>query len=218
MELFHRKKDIYNSQIAILLITGIVLGFLVINQAKHFTNYVESIGRDSTENVFRRIQILKTSNDELKDEIETLEKQLTELTDQAKSFATIDNEIKKNEIIAGDIDIWGPGIELVIENNLNAVWFTDLANELVASGAEAISINSIRLTDSTIGFDSLPNGQIMINGVILQAPYTLQAVGDKDALDQILTGPLGILEKMKATFQDFKYTISEKDRIEMKQV
>ena len=218
MELFHRKKDGYNSQIAILLITGIVLGFLVVNQAKRFTDYVESIGRDSTENVFRRIQILKTSNDELKDEIGTLEKQLGELTDQAQSFITIDNEIKKNEIIAGNTDTWGPGIELIIENNLNAVWFTDLANEFVASGAEAISVNNIRLTDSTIGFDSLPNGQIMINGVILHAPYTLQAIGDKDALNEILTGPLGILEKMGATFQDFKYTLSKKDRIDMKQV
>lgn len=218
MNLLHRKKDRKASRIVLLLIIGLVLGFLVITQAKHFTNYVESIGRDSSENIFRRIQILKTSNDELKDEIKTLETQLEDLNDQAQSFATIDKDIKKNEIIAGDTDIWGPGIELIIENDLNAVWFTDLTNELIASGAETISINSIRLTESTVGFDALPNGQIMINGVILQAPYTFNAIGDKEALVQILKSPLGILNRMDATFEDFKYTLSEKDRIDMKQV
>ncbi len=218
MNLFSKKREIKTSQLALLFITGLVLGFLVITQAKYFNSYVTSISRDSTENVFRRIQILKTSNDELKDEITTLENQLAELNDQAQSFATIDKEIKKNEILAGDADVFGPGIELVIENDLNSVWFTDLTNELIASGAETISINGIRLTDSTVGFDALPNGQIMVNGVILRAPYTFQIIGDKDALEQILANQVGIINKMGATFQDFKYTLTKKDRIDMKKV
>ena len=218
MNLFHRKTNNRISQTALLGITGLILGLLVITQAKHFTSYVETISRDSTENVFRRIQILKTSNDELEDEIKTLEKQLEDLNDQAQTFATIEKDIKKNEIIAGATDVFGPGIELVINNDLNAVWFTDLTNELFASGAEAISINNIRLTDSTIGFDELPNGQIMINGVILQPPYTIQAIGDKDALSQILKGPAGILSRMQATFDNLEYQLSQKDRIDMKKV
>ncbi|MCD6109435.1 DUF881 domain-containing protein [bacterium] len=218
MNLLHRKKNKSNMQIALLLITGLVLGFIVIIQAKHFTNYIETIGRDSTENVFRRIQILKISNDELKDEISSLETQFEDLNDQAQSFATIDNDIKKDEIIAGETDIFGPGIELTIENNLNVVWFIDLTNELITSGAEAISVNNIRLTNSTMGFDPLPNGQIMINGVILQPPYTFQAIGDKEELNQILTNPIGILNRMNSAIKDFKYEISQKDRIDMKKV
>jgi len=218
MNLLHRKKDKASSQIAVLLITGLILGFLIIIQAKHFTNYIESIGRDSTENVFRRIQILKISNDELKDEISSLETQFKDLNNQAQSFSTIDKNIKKNEIIAGAVDIFGPGIELIIENDLSAVWFTDLTNELTASGAEAISINNIRLTDSTMGFDSLPNGQIMINGSILQPPYTFQAIGDKAGLAQILTNSLGILNRMNTTLDNFSYKLLQKDRIDIKKV
>ncbi len=218
MNLLHRKKNKSNMQIALLLITGLVLGFIVIIQAKHFTNYIETIGRDSTENVFRRIQILKISNDELKDEISSLETQFEDLNDQAQSFATINNDIKKDEIIAGETDIFGPGIELTIENNLNVVWFIDLTNELITSGAEAISVNNIRLTNSTMGFDPLPNGQIMINGVILQPPYTFQAIGDKEELNQILTNPIGILNRMNSAIKDFKYEISQKDRVDMKKV
>lgn len=218
MNLLHRKKEQPISRILLLLITGLVLGFLVITQAKYFTDYVSTVGRDSTENIFRRIQILKTTNDELNEEIVLLEKKLEDLNNQAQSFQTIANDIKKNEIIAGDTDVWGPGIELIIDNRLNALWFTDITNELFASGAEAISINNIRLTETTIGFDELPNGQIMINGVILQTPYTIHAIGDKESLKQVLQSPFGILQRMEATLEEFSYSLTEKDRIDMKQV
>lgn len=218
MNLLHRKKEQPISRMLLLLVTGLVLGFLVTTQAKYFTDYVSTVSRDSTENVFRRIQILKKTNDELNNEIALLEKQLEDLNNQAQSFQTIANNIKKNEIIAGEIDIWGPGIELIIETKLNTIWFTDITNALFASGAEAISINNIRLTDTAIGFDKLPNGQIMINGVILQKPYTIKVIGDKESLQQVLKSPFGILQRMESTLEEFSYSLNEKDRIEMKEV
>ena len=126
MNLLHRKKEQPISRMLLLLVTGLVLGLLVTTQAKYFTDYVSTVSRDSTENVFRRIQILKKTNDELNNEIALLEKQLEDLNNQAQSFQTIANNIKKNEIIAGEIDIWGPGIELVIETKLNTIWFTEI--------------------------------------------------------------------------------------------
>lgn len=205
-------------QIILLAITGFVLGFLILTQAKYFTNYVATIGRDSTENVFRKIQILKTSNDELKEEVATLEKQLDELSNQAMALDSIDKDIKKNQLIAGVVDIWGPGIELSIDSEISEIWFTDIINEFLSSGAETVSVNKIRLTDSTAGIDTLPNGQIMLNGVILKSPYTFSAIGDKVVLKQTFESPLGILERMKATFEKFEYTLDEKDRIEIKRV
>lgn len=211
-------KKIRFSQLAILLITGLVLGVLVMTQAKYFTSYVASDGRDSSENVFRKIQILKTSNDELEDEISDLEAQLEELSNQALALDSIDKEIKKNKIIAGDVVIYGPGIKLEFETQISDIWLTDLTNELLASGAEAISVNNIRIVDSTVGFDTLPNGQIMLNSVILTPPYTFSAIGDKTTLKQAMEVPRGILDRITGAFGEFKYTLEEKDRIEMKPV
>jgi uncharacterized protein YlxW (UPF0749 family) len=213
----HRLSD-KTTQIILLLITGIVLGILVITQAKYFTNYVASVGRDSTENIFRKIQILKTSNDELEQEIDSLENQLEDLSSKAQALESIENEIEKNRIIAGEVDVSGPGIVFEIRNEIKNIWFTDIVNELFASGAEAISVNNIRLTDSSIGFDTLPNGQIMVNGVILNPPYTFAAIGDSEQLKQALESSLGLLDKMKATIENFDYSLKEKDFIKMKKV
>lgn len=206
------------AQIIIMLISGIVLGTMVITQAKYFTNYVSSVGRDSNENVFRKIQILKTSNDELEDEIKALDKQLEETSTQASAFAAINKEIEKNKLIAGETDVFGPGVSLEIEKDINGLWFTDIVNELFASGAEAVSVNNVRLTDATIGFDTLPNGKIMLNGIILSSPYTFSAIGESTTLKSALESPFGIIEKMKASIEDFKYELILPDRIDMKKV
>lgn len=206
------------AQIIILLITGILLGALVVTQSKYFTNYVVSAGRDSTENIFRKIQILKTSNDELKEEIASLEIQLEEVSSKAEALQSIEKEITKNKMIAGEVDIEGQGIILKINNDLKDIWFTDIINELFASGAEAISVNNIRLTDSSIGFDTLPSGQIMVNGVILIPPYTFAAIGEGESLKQAMERSLGLIDKMKASIDNFNHTLEKRDMIKMKKV
>lgn len=214
----NKKNDYIPVQIILLVITGLLLGFLVINQARYYKSYVASVGRDSAKNIFRQIQILKTSNDELEEEVENLEEQLDNISNQAQALESINNEIGKNKIIAGEVNVYGPGIEIETETDLEAIWFIDLTNELFASGAEAVSVNNIRLTDETIGFDKLPNGQIMLNTVILTKPYTFSAIGDKKTLTETLKLPGGILDRMKNSIDNFEYTTTEKDRIEMKKV
>ncbi|MFC1647427.1 DUF881 domain-containing protein [Patescibacteria group bacterium] len=206
------------AQIIILLITGIVLGALVMTQARYFTNYVASVGRDSTENIFRKIQILKTSNDELEEEIISLEKQLEEISTKAEALQSIDKEINKNNLLAGEVDVQGNGIVFEIQNDIKDIWFTDIVNELFASGAQAISVNNIRLTDSSIGFDTLPSGQIMVNGVILNAPYTFAAIGNSTELKAALESSLGLIDRMNASIENFQYVLEEKDLIKMKKV
>jgi len=206
------------AQIVILLISGLVLGALIMTQAKHFTNYVSEVGRDSSENVFRKIQILKTSNDELEDEIKALDKQLEELSTQASALASINKEIEKNKIIAGEVDVYGTGVQLNIMNDISGLWFTDIVNDMFASGAEAVSVNGVRLTEATNGFDTLPNGKIMLNGVILSEPYSFAAIGESNTLRNALEAPFGIIEKMKASIDDFEFELLVPDRIDMPKV
>jgi uncharacterized protein YlxW (UPF0749 family) len=214
MKIFHRKSD-KPAWMILLGLTGMLLGFLVITQGRYFTSYVESIGRDSNENIFRKIQVLKTGNDELEEEIKDLKIQLQDLSDQTMAIQSIENEIEKNKIIAGNVEIFGPGLEIQIETEISGIWFIDLINEFFAAGAQAISINNIRLVDSVVGFDTLPNGQVMINNIILKPPYKFEVIGDKSTLRVAIESQHGIIDKMKTTFEDFSYTLEEKDRIDM---
>jgi uncharacterized protein YlxW (UPF0749 family) len=201
-----------------IIITGILLGFLVVLQSRSFGGVQDRIARDSRANVFRELQILKTTNENLADEIKGLEEQLANASDQELALKALQDEIRKNRIISGYMDVSGPGVELNVVNGLPALWFTDIANELWAAGAEALSVNNIRITNSTVGFDTLPNGQISLNGVILTAPYHFNAIGDKKTLSEALSQPGGIIQRIKDAVPGVEIKLELKDVITMDRV
>ena len=58
-----------------ILLTAVVLGILIAIQAQSFSEVSDVITRNSRSDVFREIQILKDTNDDLEDEIDELEGQ-----------------------------------------------------------------------------------------------------------------------------------------------
>ncbi len=105
-----------------------------------------------------------------------------------------------------------------LNGNIRAIWLTDIVNELFSAGAEAVSINSIRLTNKSIGFDTIPSGQILLNGVILNKPFVVTAIGDRNVLKEALEQPEGIVERMSRSISDAVIEIQESDLIEMAKV
>jgi uncharacterized protein YlxW (UPF0749 family) len=201
-----------------IIITSVLVGFLIVLQARSFTGVTDTIGRDTRADVFREIQILKNTNESLTDEIKDLEDQLAKTSNNEKALEDIKNEIEKYKIISGRVDISGPGITLKINNDIKAIWLTDITNELFSAGAEAVSVNNIRLTDATSGFDTIPNGQILLTGSIVKAPFTFSAIGDKKTLQEALEQPQGILQRMKQSIPGMDYALEQKDVIEMGKV
>lgn len=201
-----------------ILITSVALGLLIVSQAKSFTNVTDRIGRDVRADVFREIQILKNTNKNLQDEIVDLEDQLAKASDQDNALDGIRQEIEKYKILSGRINISGPGISLQVEGDMKSLWLTDIVNELFSAGAEAVSVNSIRLTDTTSGFDTIPNGQILLNGIILKQPYVFEAIGDRKILEASFHEPQGILERMSQNIGGFHYTLEQRDLVTIEKV
>ncbi len=201
-----------------ILITSALLGVLIVIQARSFTDLTNIVGRDSRTNIFHEIQILKKTNETLEDETKDLQDQLDKAMDQGKALQGIQEEIEKYTILAGHINISGPGLWLEVGKDLKMIWLTDMVNELFAAGAEAVSINGIRLTDTTNGFDTIPNGQILLNGVILKAPFVFEAIGDKKTLEAALTQPEGILVRLTQSLGAVDYKIEQKDLITMQKL
>ncbi len=198
--------------------TGILLGFLVILQSRSFRDVQNIFTRDTRANVFREIQILKKTNENLGDEIHDLEIQLVKASDREQALNTIRDEIKKDRILAGHVDISGSGIEVIIKKDVAAIWLTDLVNELWSAGAEAVSVNNIRLTNSTVGFDLLPNGQVALNGVLLAMPYDFKAIGDPKVLEEALNQKQGILDRLKESLPGVEINLAQKQNLKMGKV
>lgn len=203
-----------NTQLTILL-TAILLGVLIVIQSRSFTDLTDIVGRDNHTNVFKEIQILKKTAEDLDNEIKGLEDQLSKATNQQKALEGIKQEIETDRILAGQTDIAGPGVALEIKGDLKSIWFTDIVNELFAAGAEAVSVNNIRLTEKTGGFDTIPNGQILFNSVILKQPFTFAAIGDSTTLEEALKQPQGILERLSQSVGGVTYELTKRELIRM---
>ncbi|MBI4235435.1 DUF881 domain-containing protein [Candidatus Peregrinibacteria bacterium] len=197
-----------------IALVAVVLGFFIITQGRSFENATEIL-RDGEDNVFQELKILKEKNVALRREIEDLEAVSSKLTDQNLAISTIKEEIAKYKKLSGKYPIFGQGLVITVKNEISTPWVIDLVNELFSTGAEAVSLNGVRIVNFTAGIDTLPQGQLLINGSILSQPYTFQAIGDGKKLLEILQLPGGIIDRLEANFAKISINIEIKDVIQM---
>ena len=198
-----------------IFIISILFGLILVIQTRSYENVNGLFMRDMESNIFQEIKTLKDGNANLCQEVDELESLTTQLSDQSLALKAIEEEIKKYNKLSGKSPIYGPGIEIEINAEINSQWLVDFINELFNSTAEAVSINGIRITNQTVGFDILPKGQIFLNGSILNAPYQFEAIGEANDISNILEIPGGIIDRIEANFENVKIKIESKELIEM---
>ena len=137
------------------------------------------------------------------------------MDNRGQALESIENEIDKYKKLAGGAKIFGSGVELVVDGDITTAWIIDLVNELFNNGAEAVSVNGIRLVNNTMGFDTLPQGQILLNGSITPPPYTFEAIGEPRTIESALQLPGGILDRLQRNFEAVTVEVVAKDIIRM---
>ncbi len=196
-------------------IATLIFGFLVVSQVVSFENLNEYFLRETQSNIFQEIKILKNKNEDLKQEISELEANIDKLTNQNSALNVIEEEITKYKKLTGLYPVFGSGLVVTIEGDLTTPWIIDLINDFFNSGAEAVSVNGIRITNKTAGFDTLPQGQILLNGSILSAPYVFHVSGDGLHIDNTLKLTGGIFNRLELTFPEITITTEKKEIIKI---
>lgn len=187
------------SQISMALVCGI-LGFMLAYQFKvlmkqeNIFNLSRENGTDITveiEQYKKEKSALETKVSELQDKIKRYENDMASKSDSTKSLL---KNLEDSRMLTGEVDVTGPGIiiyltpdsKLFTNNNIgNHVTDKDLAylvNELRFAGAEAISINDIRIVLRT-GIRTAGN-YILINDekISPSSRIVIKAIGDKKLL------------------------------------
>ena len=128
------------------------------------------------------------------------------------------------EMISGDVDLEGAGIVLTIteESVDRPVKRTDvihdsdllrIINDLRTSGAEAISINDLRVYSRT-GVKC--NGPVVrLNGRTKGAPFIIKAIGNSDKLYSAIKSP-GTFASILETINPIKLEIEQKEKVLVK--
>ncbi|MBT4917684.1 DUF881 domain-containing protein [Candidatus Peregrinibacteria bacterium] len=196
-------------------VIAVLLGFLAVTQIRSFSSVDDIIARNNQSNIFEEIRIINEKNAGLRKEIGELEVTVDKLNNQSSALEVIEAEIEKYKLLNGKSPIFGEGLAINIQGAISSAWMVDLVNEFYNAGAYAVSINGIRIVNDTLGFDSLPQGQIWFQGQILSPPYVFNVIGDNESILDILELPGGIFDRLNTTFSDISIAAEKKDVVQM---
>ncbi len=131
---------------------------------------------------------------------EELEQRLTQVNTQISEYnesietdkeasEVLDKELDSSNMLVGKTDVEGEGIVVTLADQEDYVRGSDLlelVNELRYAGAEAISINDIRVTNMTY-IAEVTDGYIYVDGQRTTAPFVVKAIGNQTYLSSSLT-------------------------------
>lgn len=213
------------------IIIGIVcamLGFLLTYQFKIINNKEKNIIESYNQNdIMAEIDGLKKEKEELQKNNDSLSKRVKEMEDAAASKGDVNSQIKaqldKSRMILGTEEVKGPGIVLSITPKSPLLTAKDpqyigeteivhILNLLVFSGAEAISINDIRITPQT-GVKKASNFIWIGNNerISPRENLTIKVIGNQDNLIKGIDFPGEMDYGVLGGNYDYKY--EKKDNI-----
>ncbi len=197
-----------------LFLVSVVFGAVIVTQSNSVKNLNELELRDNRSNIFQEIMILKQKNEDLREEISELEDTLNEFDNDISVLESVEDETKKYRKLSGEYPIFGSGVKMTLKGPVSTPLVVDLVNELFNVGAQAVSVNGIRITNRVIGFESTPLGQLYINGSLLSEPYELHAIGKASVLEEALETPGGLIDRLDES-ENFEVTVEAQEVIQM---
>ena len=137
----------------------------------------------STQRAEAEIQRLETTRDDLRSDTSARQAALDEARQQQQALS----------VLAGTVPVRGPGVTITIEEVEGQVEvgpFLDMVQALRTAGAEAMQINDeVRVVAQTSFEDG--TGGLLIDGRLVEAPFTIDVIGPPDALVAALRFPDG---------------------------
>jgi len=200
----------------VLAITGICLVLGALLGVQVHTQVVRGeteVGR-STSLMSQMLSEARAQVERQNKEIERLRIQLSKYENQASSdkglTRLVSEELQNSRAALGVLPMKGPGVQLVLDDSTMKVGsgvgdqdlfvihdfdLIQIANELWAAGAEAVSLNGQRLvTGSAI---TCSGRLIQVNKTTISVPFTFAAIGNRDNLMSALNIRDGTLDRLR---------------------
>lgn len=198
--------------LTMLFTAGTIIQFKTI-KAANLDGTIQLTDRNLKKYVLQWNEKYQDSTRKLKETDEQLENLKKQVANLHSNEAT-QEKINKYEAFLGMTDVKGQGIIVTVSDNdgynrqNNSFASIDasnylvhdgnlvaIVNELKAAGAEAISINDKRITESTA--ITCAGNVIQVNGEKVGSPFVIKAIGQKDLLYGEITKSGGTIYKLK---------------------
>ncbi len=158
------------------------------------------------------------TNEKLEDTKNKIEEYNQKMEKNEETSVLIDKELEQSKLNIGKTDVEGEGVVIKLndndDNDIIASDLIELINELRYAGAEAISINDIRIINSTEIVDLDNFSYISVGEQRLESPYVVKAIGNQTYLSSILNlKDSGYIDKYKNSGKSVEFETKKKVEI-----
>lgn len=180
--------------ISILLVCVIFVAVLLI-QFKTVNEVNETEIESMREAELReQVSSWKTKYEEVNEKLQDTNVKITEYNEKIEAdeeaSELLDEELRKSQLLLGTTDVVGDGVVVTLtdtyDSKIKAADLTDLINELRYAGAEAISINGIRIINMSDIAD-IDTYILVKPAQRIVSPYVVKAIGNQTYLTSTLS-------------------------------
>lgn len=193
-----------------------LLGLLVVVQLRS-QQAVPGLATLSTQQLTVLVGNLSDENNRLQAEVSTLERELASIaSSQSRGEDSVDQlraELARVRAWTGLEPVYGPGVTITVDGPLDGPAVEDLLNELRNAGAEAISIDEVRIVPGVVVVGA--PGEVLLDGRRLEDPFEIHAIGSPPALTGSLTRVGGIVAVLGVTHPEALLTITPVERMDL---
>lgn len=187
-----------------LAVALMILGILISAQLQTQNRLEVDLSSQNSSDLVIMINNLSEKRRALTTEISTSEAMLysyrNDYSDNTQLLESVSAETTRLDMIIGNSTIYGSGITVEMTKDMYPLYtdVLDIVNELWAAGAEAVAINDYRLNDrSYIYYSEDDTGTVLtLNGIALEFPIVISAIGNSDTMESSLNMPGGIINNL----------------------
>ncbi len=195
----------------------LILGFLSVVQLRSQATD-QALAQLTVQDLTELVANLTARNNQLRQDLRGLETQRATLQAAIQrgdsSAASIRNDLQRLLGWSGALGVNGAGVRVSVGGELPSAGINALVNELWNAGAEAISIDGIRLVPGLVVDGDAT--KLTIAGSPLVAPLEILAVGQPETLAGSLTRAGGPIAQLAASHPEVILAVSGQDLVEIK--
>jgi uncharacterized protein YlxW (UPF0749 family) len=199
-------------------IIALFLGFLAVTQVRSQEVYSRSLNLETPSSLTTLIANLSETNNELRNEIFDLRRDVLEARDSVASgkgtLTEAQRQLLRLRVFSAQSAVSGPGISIKIEGTFDERALSDLVNELRNAGAEAISVNEMRVGPKSY-FTGTADRSIAVDGRPLRGPWTVRAIGSPDVVYVAMTRTGGIIGQFELIYRNTRFAVAKETALDL---
>jgi uncharacterized protein YlxW (UPF0749 family) len=201
------------SQITITAV-AVVLGLLVVVQLRG-QQQQSALSGLSAQELTVLIGNLDAHNEQLRREVAALESQLSGMASaKARGETSVDQirtDLARIRTWSGLDPVQGEGVTITVAGPIDGPAVEDLINELSTAGAEAVSVEGVRVVPGVVVAGA--PGSLSVENSLLDDPFEIRAIGSREGLTGSLTRIGGIVAQLSARYPTATVTVTPVDSI-----